>query len=45
MIALEIVGVPVRGVYDGAWSEWSADPARPVAYGAGRAGHVEGAGA
>ena len=33
MIALELVGVPVDGVYDGAWSEWSADPARPVAYG------------
>ncbi len=35
MIALELVGVPVRGVYDGAWSEWSANPALPVAYGAG----------
>ena len=35
MIALELVGVTVNGVYDGAWSEWSADPARPVAYGNG----------
>ena len=34
LMALELVGVPVRGVYDGAWNEWSADPARPVAYGA-----------
>ena len=29
------VGVSVNGVYDGAWSEWSADPALPVAYGNG----------
>jgi thiosulfate/3-mercaptopyruvate sulfurtransferase len=35
MIALELIGIPVRGVYDGAWSEWSADRARPVAFGAG----------
>ncbi len=35
MIALELVGLSVRGVYDGAWSEWSANPALPVAYGAG----------
>jgi thiosulfate/3-mercaptopyruvate sulfurtransferase len=34
MIALEMVGVTVRGVYDGSWSEWSADRMRPVAYGA-----------
>jgi thiosulfate/3-mercaptopyruvate sulfurtransferase len=33
MIALELVGIPTRGVYDGAWSEWSAQCARPVAYG------------
>ena len=33
LIALELVGVRVSGVYDGAWTEWSADPARPVAYG------------
>jgi thiosulfate/3-mercaptopyruvate sulfurtransferase len=35
MIALELIGIPVSGVYDGAWSEWSADRARAVAYGAG----------
>ena len=35
MIALELIGVPVSGVYDGAWSEWSADRARAVAFGAG----------
>ncbi len=34
MIALEMAGIPVAGVYDGSWNEWSADPARPVAYGA-----------
>lgn len=36
MVALELVGVTVSGVYDGAWSEWSADPALPVAYGDAR---------
>ncbi len=35
MIALELVGVSVAGVYDGAWSEWGADPTLPVAYGNG----------
>jgi thiosulfate/3-mercaptopyruvate sulfurtransferase len=35
VIALELIGIPVSGVYDGAWSEWSADLARPVAYGSG----------
>jgi thiosulfate/3-mercaptopyruvate sulfurtransferase len=35
LIALELIGIPVSGVYDGAWSEWSADLARPVAYGSG----------
>ncbi len=35
LIALELVGVPVSGVYDGAWSEWGSDPTLPVAYGAG----------
>ena len=33
-VALESVGIPVAGVYDGSFNEWSADPARPVAYGA-----------
>jgi thiosulfate/3-mercaptopyruvate sulfurtransferase len=34
LIALELVGVHGAGVYDGAFSEWSADASRPVAYGA-----------
>jgi thiosulfate/3-mercaptopyruvate sulfurtransferase len=33
MVALEMVGVPVSGVYDGAWSEWIADGTREIAYG------------
>ncbi len=34
LIALELVGVHGAGVYDGAFSEWSTDPSRPIAYGA-----------
>src|SRR6202049_4668464 len=34
LIALELVGVHGAGVYDGAFSEWSADSSRPIAYGA-----------
>jgi thiosulfate/3-mercaptopyruvate sulfurtransferase len=33
LIALELAGVHGAGVYDGAFSEWSADPSRPIAYG------------
>jgi thiosulfate/3-mercaptopyruvate sulfurtransferase len=32
-LALETMGRPARGLYDGSWSEWGADPARPVATG------------
>ncbi|MER5309465.1 sulfurtransferase [Streptomyces sp. NPDC002773] len=32
VLALEIAGVPAA-LYAGSWSEWSADPARPVATG------------
>jgi thiosulfate/3-mercaptopyruvate sulfurtransferase len=32
-LALETLGRPARGLYDGSWSEWGADPARPVATG------------
>jgi thiosulfate/3-mercaptopyruvate sulfurtransferase len=35
LIALELAGVFGTGVYDGSFSEWSADPSRPIAYGAG----------
>ena len=34
LIALELAGVHGAGVYDGSFSEWSADPSRPIAYGA-----------
>lgn len=29
-LALETLGRPPRALYDGSWSEWGADPARPV---------------
>jgi thiosulfate/3-mercaptopyruvate sulfurtransferase len=34
MMALERIGVHCAGVYDGSFNEWSADAARPVAFGA-----------
>jgi thiosulfate/3-mercaptopyruvate sulfurtransferase len=33
LMALERIGVHCDGVYDGSFNEWSADPARPIAYG------------
>ena len=33
-LALETLGQPARGLYDGSWSEWGADTARPVVTGA-----------
>jgi len=33
MFALERIGVHAAGVYDGSFNEWSADAARPIAYG------------
>ena len=33
-LALETMGRPARSLYDGSWSEWGADPTRPVATGA-----------
>lgn len=33
-LALETLGRPPQALYDGSWSEWGADPKRPVATGA-----------
>jgi thiosulfate/3-mercaptopyruvate sulfurtransferase len=33
ILAMEIAGLPGTRLYSGSWSEWSADPARPVAVG------------
>jgi thiosulfate/3-mercaptopyruvate sulfurtransferase len=29
-LAMEIAGLPGSRVYPGSWSEWSADPTRPI---------------
>jgi len=34
LLALEVAGMPGAALYPGSWSEWCADPARPVARGA-----------
>lgn len=34
LLAMEIAGLPRARLYPGSWSEWSADPLRPVARGA-----------
>jgi thiosulfate/3-mercaptopyruvate sulfurtransferase len=34
LLALAVAGMPGAALYPGSWSEWSADPARPVATGA-----------
>jgi thiosulfate/3-mercaptopyruvate sulfurtransferase len=36
LIALELAGIHGAGVYDGSFSEWSADPVRPIEYGVAR---------
>ena len=33
LLALERAGLPGARIYPGSWSEWSADPSRPVATG------------
>ena len=33
ILAMEIAGLPGTRLYPGSWSEWSADPARPIAIG------------
>jgi len=35
LLALEVAGLPGAALYPGSWSEWCADPARPVATGQG----------
>jgi thiosulfate/3-mercaptopyruvate sulfurtransferase len=36
LLSLERIGIHADGVYDGSFNEWSADHARPVAYGGAR---------
>lgn len=36
LLALEVAGLPGAALYPGSWSEWCADPARPVATGNGQ---------
>lgn len=38
VLALEYAGLGATALYAGSWSNWSADPARPVALGAGPGG-------
>jgi thiosulfate/3-mercaptopyruvate sulfurtransferase len=33
LLAMEIAGLPGSALYPGSWSEWAADPSRPVATG------------
>jgi thiosulfate/3-mercaptopyruvate sulfurtransferase len=33
VLAMEVAGLPGTRVYPGSWSEWVADPARPIAVG------------
>jgi thiosulfate/3-mercaptopyruvate sulfurtransferase len=34
LLAMEVAGLPGAALYPGSWSEWCADPERPVATGA-----------
>ena len=34
LLALEVAGMPGAALYPGSWSEWCAEPSRPVAVGA-----------
>ena len=34
VLAMEVAGLPCGRLYPGSWSEWCADPARPIARGA-----------
>lgn len=35
LLAMEVAGLPGSALYPGSWSEWCADPSRPVASGPG----------
>jgi thiosulfate/3-mercaptopyruvate sulfurtransferase len=39
VLAMEIAGLPGTRLYPGSWSEWCADPARPVETGDGSRAH------
>jgi thiosulfate/3-mercaptopyruvate sulfurtransferase len=34
LLAMELAGLPGSKLYAGSWSEWIADPGRPIARGA-----------
>jgi thiosulfate/3-mercaptopyruvate sulfurtransferase len=33
LLAMELAGITGTQLYPGSWSEWSADPSRPIARG------------
>jgi len=38
LLAMEVAGLRGARLYPGSWSEWSADPSRPIATGEPRPG-------
>jgi thiosulfate/3-mercaptopyruvate sulfurtransferase len=39
LLAMELAGLPGTSLYPGSWSEWSADPTRPVETGPATPAH------